>query len=359
MIINLIANSANDAHTISRIRELQAHGLTVNVYGFLRQGEMKESLPITILGQFSNTLGYHKRVAIYYKGLKELFRQPQQPDTLWYYLGLDVAMFASWMNPCKRYIYEECDLTQTYVGNPIVSGALERIDKWVIRHAQLTLMTSEGFIDFHYRGATPPAPIALAPNYLTQGIKQVAEVKSDRPFDPTKIRFAFVGGMRYDSLLSVAKIIASRFPQHEFHFYGYIAPKYNESQLPKGENVFYHGRFSNPADLPSIYSRVDVLLATYDTDEENVKYAEPNKIYEAIYFRKPIIVSSGTFLARKSERLGIGFGVDARDEADVVAMVERVASNYSELVEHLKNIPREQALETGEYIETIKKLYKK
>lgn len=359
MIINLIANSAYDAHTISRIRELEAHGLTVNAYGFLRQGEMKQALPVTILGQFSNTLGYHKRVAIYYKGLKELFRRPQQPDTLWYYLGLDVAMFARWMNPNKRYVYEECDLTQTYVGNSIVGGVLERIDKWVIRCAQLTLMTSEGFIDFHYHGDTPPAPIALAPNFLTQGIKQVAEVKLDRAFDPEKIRFAFVGGMRYDSLLSVAKIITSRFPQHEFHFYGYIAPKYDEAQLPKGDNVFYHGRFSNPDDLPTIYSRVDVLLATYDTDEENVKYAEPNKIYEAIYFRKPIIVSRDTFLERKSERLGIGFGVDARSEQDVVDMVNRVARSYNELTAHLKSIPKASALETGEYIEKIKQLYKK
>ena len=357
MNINLIVNSANDAHSISRIREFEAHGYTVKAYGFLREGERKSSSPVTVLGRFNNTLSYHKRIGIYYNGLKQLFRQvPASDDTLWYYLGLDVAMFATWLNPSKRYVYEECDLTQTYTGNKLLRSVLEHIDKRIIRHSVRTLLTSEGFIDYHYKAGKSPANLLLAPNYLSRSITSLPDTIPDRPFDPSHIRFAFVGAVRYRALLSVASLIAKHFPQHEFHFYGYVAPKFDASQLPQGENIFYHGAFKSPDDLPTIYSHVDVVLATYDTDEENVRYAEPNKLYEAIYFRKPIIVSRGTFLQKKAERMKIGFGVDAFDEQDVKSMVEKVAQSYAEQVKLLHAIPKESAVETGEYIETIKHL---
>ena len=35
----------------------------------------------------------------------------------------------------------------------------------------------------------------------------------------------------------------------------------------------------------------DMVVATYDVTIENVRYAEPNKIYEAIFFETPIILS--------------------------------------------------------------------
>ncbi len=355
MNINFIVNSANDAHSISRIREFEAHGYMVKAYGFLREGEMKTSSPITLLGQFQNTLSYHKRIGIYYNGLRRLFQQVESDhNTLWYYLGLDVAMFATWMNPNKQYIYEECDLTQTYIGNKFLRTALEYIDKRIIRRSLRTLLTSEGFIHYHFKTGKAPNNILLAPNLLSRNITNYPYTPSSHSFDPSHIRFAFVGGMRYHALLSVASLIAKRFPEHEFHFYGYIAPKFETSQLPQGKNIFYHGPFKSPDNLPAIYDHVDVLVATYDTDEENVMYAEPNKLYEAIYFRKPIIVSRGTFLQQKVERMGIGFGVNAFDGHDVAAMTSNMAHSYKAQVARLEAIPRDSVLETGEYIEVIK-----
>ena len=98
-----------------------------------------------------------------------------------------------------------------------------------------------------------------------------------------------------------------------------------------------------------------MLLAAYDINEENVRYAEPNKLYEAIYFRKPLIASRNTFLERKLERMSIGTGVNTLDESDVAAVVEHVTQSYDEWHAHLEAIPQSTALETGKYIETIKK----
>lgn len=68
-------------------------------------------------------------------------------------------------------------------------------------------------------------------------------------------------------------------------------------------NIFFHGAFKNPIDLPKIYSKIDFIVATYDTTTLNPQYAEPNKIYEAIFFRTPIIVSYNSYLANKVNKL--------------------------------------------------------
>ena len=75
--------------------------------------------------------------------------------------------------------------------------------------------------------------------------------KERRAFNPNNIRFAFVGGVRYNSLLSLAKHICRNFPNHEFHFYGYVSQTINESELPK--------------DVVSVGSKVKVK--DYDFDE--------------------------------------------------------------------------------------------
>jgi glycosyltransferase involved in cell wall biosynthesis len=89
-------------------------------------------------------------------------------------------------------------------------------------------------------------------------------------------------------------------------------------------NVFYHGRFKNPEDLPVIYKNIDLLLCAYDYRIDNVRYAEPNKLYESIYFRKPIIVSSNTFLAKKVSDLGIGYHLDSLDNNAIISFIQNI-----------------------------------
>ena len=89
----------------------------------------------------------------------------------------------------------------------------------------------------------------------------------------------------------------------------------------------YHGMFRNPDDLPGVYEKIDIVLATYDATSINAQYAEPNKLYEAIYFRTPIVVSSSTFLAKKVKRLGIGYDINGLNKDEIVAFIENLSQN--------------------------------
>ena len=82
-----------------------------------------------------------------------------------------------------------------------------------------------------------------------------------------------------------------------------------------------------------------MLLCTY-TPSPGVIYAEPNKLYEAIFFRCPIIVNSNTFLGHKVEKLKIGYIVDATNESQIETFISHIdEESYNERVKNCENIP--------------------
>ena len=72
-------------------------------------------------------------------------------------------------------------------------------------------------------------------------------------------------------------------------------------------------------------------------------------MYEAIYFEKPIIVSSNSFLAEKVSQLGIGYDVDALNENAVVALIEAIDRNgIIEKRENLRRIDKQSCVNSND-----------
>jgi len=346
MKINFIMNSTGDAHANKRIREFIDAGYEVGVFGFERDCNTRFGNNVTVIGKFSNKSSYKARISIYFKGLRKLFNSYPKDGSIWYYQGLDVAMFATMLNPNKHYIYEECDLVHANLKNQYARSLLERMDKHIIKKSLKTVLTSEGFVEYHY-GADKNISdnIVVIPNKLLPCVADIKRLER-QPFNKARIRFAFVGGLRYRALVSLADVITKRFPNHEFHFYGFVSSNIDEKELPRRENIFYHGAYKSPDDLQQIYKNVDILVSTYDTASDNVKYAEPNKFYEAVYFSCPIVVSRDTFLARKTEAMGIGYAVNAFDEEDIMRLVGNIENSYYDKVAAIAKIGEDYALET-------------
>lgn len=99
-------------------------------------------------------------------------------------------------------------------------------------------------------------------------------------------------------------------------------------------------------------------MCTYDTNGVNPRYAEPNKIYEAIFFRTPIIVSCNSFLSDKVEKLGIGFSIDPNNDADIACKIKGIsAAKYKSMIENLYKIPLNDAVNINDnFFERIEEL---
>ena len=352
--IVFVFNSANDTRCIKRVEEFIEHGYEVDVYAFDRVHEVPSSskyFTVQIIGQHDISMSYPKRAIIIRKSLKKLFEKYQTQDVIYYLFFFDVA-FVGHLLANKPYIYELSDMPYSRIGNKLIRSLFESADRRIIRRSFFTTLTSEGFIDYLFNNKRP-SNYVVVPNRVDKRLLDIPYQKSE--MDVNHLRFSFVGGFRYKSTLDFIHYAAKNFPQHTFSVDGNIM-KFEEdirriaTQYP---NVKLNGTFKYPIDSPVIYGRTDIVLANYDSDSINAQYAEPNKLYEAMFFHTPIIVSSGTFLAKKVKKLGIGYDVNSCDENAVVHLIGTFTEDaLREKQENCKKIP------LGDVVNENPKLFK-
>lgn len=343
--IIFITSTTSNSHCKNRIEQFIQQGYKVHAYSFRRDKETTpENLPykIQVIGEIVSS-NYLKRLTIYFRGIKKVVSlYKKEKNILYYSFGLDLAMFLRLFVQKQQYLYEEADLVQTYHSNKIVTKLLNCIDRKIISDSLHTILTSEGYLQYHFPNGAYPKNVTIVPNKLNPAILNFSAKKSKT--DMTHLRFAFVGGARFDSIDHFVEVFLANFPQHEFHFYGPVEPRMNRF-AEKYENVFYHGRFKNPDDLAGIYESIDILLCAYDYRFANVRYAEPNKLYEAIYFEKPIIVSKSTFLSEKVSKLNIGYIIDPFDDNAIKQFVNGLSKeSIEEKIDACINIPKKTCI---------------
>ena len=308
-----------------RVAELIESGFDVEAYSFIRKDDsrvVERPYKINVLGTIKNG-SYLSRIWLYIKSFRKLANKykAEWDNTIFYLDGFATALFFHYVNPKCKYIFEEADMKHT---NTRFSRILEKIDKRIIRNSLLSVFTSEGFLQYHFGGEVPEN-VCLVTNRLNKKILDLPNVEN-KSLDMEHLSFGFVGAPRYDSVYNFIDVFCRNYPQHTFHIFGGpITPQFEV--LKKYDNCVFHGFFNNPDALPEIYSQIDIVLCTYDIKLENVRYAEPNKIYEAMYFDTPIIVSKGTFLAEKVARLGIGYDVDALDDSAICSFIDNLTAD--------------------------------
>lgn len=354
-----IMGGMGNPNNIKRIEEAIARGLDVDVYAFEGQRDGPkdpDGVEVHMLPGYTSDLPYWKRIGKVVNGLKSVISRYKKDECVYYLFRNDKAIIFTLL--CNRpYIFEEADMTHANLGNALLRNTIEIWLRNVIRKSVVSVFRSEGFLRYHF-GDSHPDNVFVIPNRLHAGILDISQVEYTG-LDENHLRFGFVGGVRYDTVYKFAETMLKNFPQHEFHFYGMFPNEKQKKQfmpLDKYENCYFHGAFRSPDELPEIYSKIDVLISAYDVTSINPRYAEPNKLYEAIYFDKPIIVSSNSFLAEKVKNLGVGYDVDALDEGAIVSLINSInAESITEKKENIAKIDKKTCINNNEeFFEMIK-----
>lgn len=343
--IVFILSSIQHPRSLKRVQEFRSRGYDCAVYGFSRDSGKLPEIEFVNLGSIVNGSSYFKRLGLIFSAIRSVVKQHRGEDSLYYCFGFEIALFV-FLFRGRPYIYESSDLMYTYMRSSLVVSFFKFIDRLLIKHSFRTVFTSEGFCQYLFN-ETPPN-VSFITNRLNQSILQMQDADIPvKQFDEKNIVICFTGGLRFKTLLSFAEVVADEFPNISLNFHGTIAnldSEFNErvNKLKNASNIHFFPPFKTPDDLPRIYSSVDLILCTYDTKFANVRLAEPNKLYEAIYFRRPIIVSLNTFLAKKVEKLGIGCAVNADDPSSVREMLaglsrDRIAAMQSAAAKISKN----------------------
>ena len=349
--IIFIETGVGNPNNIKRMEEFKSRGYDVVVYAFRRNNNnenVPQGIDVNIIGELSSDSSYISRVSTIRNGIKSIVKKHKEDDCVFYLLKNDTAIIYSTVSK-HPYIFEEADMTHVNM-NKVVGCVLENRIKRIIKRSVLSVFRSEEFLKYHF-GENRPNNVYVIPNRLHPGILNI-EQKEYSGLDEKHLKFGFVGGIRYDTIYIFAETVLRHFPQHEFHFYGLFPSESLEKQfmpLDKYENCFFHGAFRSPNDLPEIYSKIDVLLSAYDVTSINPRFAEPNKLYEAIYFDKPIIVSSNSFLANKVARLGVGYDVDALSESAVIDLVRTIdKKSITKIKENIAKIDKKTCINCNE-----------
>ena len=94
--------------------------------------------------------------------------------------------------------------------------------------------------------------------------------------------------------------------------FGYFED-YFKSLSVKLDNIYYYGQL-NYSDVLQLESECDVLFATYNPQIINHRFSAPNKIYEAMALKKPIVVCNNTGVDELINRYDMGLSIDYKAE---------------------------------------------
>lgn len=346
-----VVPALDSPRTIKRIEEFISEGYAVKVYAINRGNDLCNSnlsFEYEEIESFPNSTPYLKRIPILRKAIGDVVEK-EGKDSIYYVFGSYLGILFSICWPRHNYIYEEGDLAHTYISNRFLRLLLEKLDLRVIRKSRLTVFTSEGFLRYHYGKDVPNNTIVVSNRIDNKVLNYERNIRI--PTSLEHLSIGFVGKPRFKSVFNFVTVFCKNYPEFQFHFFG--GPVLKEFEpLKEYSNCFFHGSFITPDDLNDIYSKLDLVLSTYDVEFANVRYAEPNKLYEAIYFGTPIIVSKGTFLAEKTEELGVGYAIDPLNEEEVTNFIKGLS-----IKDVLSKISKTEAFPTSYCVNSNKCLF--
>lgn len=360
MKIVFFVNVIRQARCIRRIEDFINRGYEVEVYGFDRDGDNRKlpDFQYEILGKVSAKSSYKQRMLDMKKAISNVINRQNDNNIVYFLFNLDVAiayiLAGGWS---KRYIYEVSDLMELGVENKFISRVLILVNKMLVKKSLETIMTSEGFLRFLF-GSNKLQNVTIIPNKLNRRCL-------DLPFPQTKdvdinhLTIGFTGAIRGKSIYDFLHVIGEKYPHINMQLHGtFVDDKVYgakiKSLVEKFTNINYYGVFKNPDDFPNIYSNIDMTLCLYGNTGNN-KVLEPNKLYEAIFYEKPLIVSEGSFVGDKVKELGVGFILKDSNEDTICNFINNLSLDvYNNVLDSCRKIKKELLVDdTNELFEKL------
>ena len=138
-----------------------------------------------------------------------------------------------------------------------------------------------------------------------------------------RLRIGIVGGLNRGAPTKLLLEYCKGMRGVEIRIYGRgVEEPLIKEYAEKNENIHFYGGYNYSEEISDIYSNIDLIYSVYDTNTTslNTKFALPNKLYESMYYKVPIIVSKGTYLEERVKSLNIGYSMncDSTSELDSI-----------------------------------------
>ena len=188
-------------------------------------------------------------------------------------------------------------------------GFYKNIVEKLIEKSYFTTISSKGFLKF----------LPRSEKIIT--CHNISNVNSGKTYgqglkNKSCITIGFVGGVRYfNENCKLINALANN-PKYKLAYIGIANSDCNLEEYCKQKNitnVIFKGQFNN-SDKPQIYEQIDLINAVYGNEGLEVTTALPNRLYDGLLLKKPLIATYGTYLGKVVENYKVGIVLNLNED---------------------------------------------
>lgn len=183
-------------------------------------------------------------------------------------------------------------------------GFFYNLEAKALQNSYKTVVSSRGFLPF-----LPKADYGFIHN-IDPTMEDIAQKFNRTKSD--KIRISYIGNLSYWN--ACREMIDAMANDNRFVM-NFVGPNYecikDYCESNHITNVTFHGMFKREETV-NFYNDTDLIYNIYGTDIINVRALLSNKLYYALRFKLPILVSKNTYLEKVVEQYNIGFCFESK-----------------------------------------------
>lgn len=197
----------------------------------------------------------------------------------------------------EKYIVDIRDYTYEY------NSIFYKLEKKVLEKSKYNVISSEKFKLF-----LPESKYLICHNINTPLQKSIHSFKKKEG----KIIVGYIGAISYEKQCKRFIDLVNSDERFEFHLYG---TGISEAALRKyakaycNNRIIFFGKYNN-CDKDKIIQNVDILFNVYGNGRPLVDYALSNKLYDALYYHKPLITSPCTYMEEMGGYMAFSLNLD-------------------------------------------------
>ena len=304
--IILLVPDISDARVIRRVKAFQLLGSELIVCGFQRlrykyDFSIYNSVQLVKIGN-SIEKNYLKRIPKLFFGLILIFFNLNRfkNSNCIYCINIDMLLYGFVLKAIynTQIMYEVGDILNPFIGKGLQSIILRLFERILLIYTNFIIFTSPAFYTKFYKPVQKlKIPWLLLENKLLPQDK--GSLKCVNFNNKHKIKIAYHGVLRDQKSIDILVKIAIEYSHKcDLHIYGF--PLWVKNDVLKRisqeyGNIFWHGEFNYPQDLTKILSNADLLwLIDLSENANNAKWLLPNRLYDGVLFRVPMLAEKNT-----------------------------------------------------------------
>lgn len=324
--ILIILPVAPQPRYIKRMQKYLDKGFKVTVASYERDyieaNKLPEDIEYHSLGKVQ-TQKYFQRIPRLLYLLKKLLSLSKKNDIV-YIHTLDILIFLYNFIPSEKLYFELGDIRNASE-NKFISGTYDLMLSKALKKCGKIFVTSPSFKSFIIeKYKIKPDKIEVIENKLSSKHFPINKRLPFKRLEGSSYTLGIIGFFRYRTMIDFLKVFHKRENNFTIKLFGDGPLKEEMMSYVDEDKVQYFGQFKNPGDLAHIYKQIDLSFTMYNAQDKNVRLALPNKLYESIYFNRPILVSSNTYLEEMVDKFKVGFSWHQNEMVELIEYLNSV-----------------------------------